>query len=207
MVLFARAFILTRAGGLKKDSQICLTDTLAEDGVSITHAYFPALATCCGFLEYMTDLHRGRLNKSGWKDIVAWAGRYLPQPDYGEDIVRVLFDGFRHSVAHRGIATGIWLDRHGTGAVERRVTWKLFEDDERPSCQLIDEVGHLTKDPPWPCPHTHRMHIHLKSLAEDLCTGANAYANDIRPDSELLSNFERAMQTLYPRVQTRASDA
>src|SRR5436309_1157196 len=101
MVKFARDFILTRAGGLKKDTQICLTDTPTSDGGKTTHAYFPALAACCGFLEYMTDLHRGRLNKSGWSDVVVWTNKYMLQPDYSDDIVRVLFDGFRHAVAHR----------------------------------------------------------------------------------------------------------
>lgn len=147
----------------------------------------------------MTDLHRGKLNKSGWREVVMWTNRYLPKPDYSEDVVRVLFDGFRHSVAHRGIATGIWLDRHPTGMVERRVTWKLFEDSERPACRLMEDVGLLRKDPPWPCPHTHRMHIHLGSLAEDLCAGAASYANDLADDTALQKNFERAMQNLYPR--------
>jgi hypothetical protein len=196
---FAQDFIRKRAGGLRKDIAICLTNTPTDDGKSITHAYFPALAACCAFLEYMTGLHRGKLGGIGWDAVAAWADEYLDDAHYTEDIVRVLFDGFRHSVAHRGIATGIWIDRHLRGTPSRRVTWRLDEDAERPACRLLEDIGELTKDPPWPCPHTHRMHIHLAALAEDLCAAAETYANDLAGDETLQRNFDRAMRTLYPR--------
>jgi hypothetical protein len=199
MVAFARDFIQKRSSGLRKDIGICLTDTLAVDGINTTHAYFPALGACCGFLEYMTALYRGRLSGIGWEQVLRWTKRYMQQPDYADDVVRVLFDAFRHSVAHRGIATGIWFERSRNGLPERRVTWKLLEDSERPACQLIAEDGVLVNDPPWPSPFTHRMHIHLAALAEDLCVAATAYADDLAKDAALRENFERAMQALYPR--------
>lgn len=200
---FAQDFIRKRAQSLRKDISICLTDTPTADGKSITHAYFPALAACCAFLEYMTGLHRGRLGGIGWDAVDTWAARYLDRTHYTRDIVRVLFDGFRHSVAHRGIATGIWLDRRLTGAPARRITWRLDEDAERPSCRLLEDVGELVQDPPWPCPHTHRMHIRLAALADDLYIGAERYATDVAQDQVLLANFKRAMQTLYPVAGTR----
>jgi hypothetical protein len=198
LAAFAQDFIQKRTQSLRKDISICLTDTPTADGKSVTHAYFPALAACCAFMEYMTGLHRGRLAKIGWDSVDVWAEKYMDRTHYTRDTVRVLFDGFRHSVAHRGIATGIWLDRHLTGAPARRITWRLDEDAERPSCRLAEDVGELTRDPPWPCPHTHRMHIHLAALAEDLCVAAERYASDIAQDKGLLTSFERAMQTLYP---------
>ena len=146
----------------------------------------------------MTGLHRGKLSGIGWDIAAIWAAKYLDS-HYTHDIVRVLFDGFRHSVAHRGIATGIWIDRHPDGKLNRRVTWKLTEFAERPACRLVEENGVLTNDPPWPCPHTHRMHIHLAALAQDLCAGAEAYANDLARDEGLQRNFENAMTILYPR--------
>jgi hypothetical protein len=198
-VKFAQDFVRKRAWGFSKDIEICLTDTPSGVGKSLTHAYFPALATCCAFMEYMTGLHRGRLDGIGWDDVNRWTKKHLDRTYYTDDIVRVLFHGFRHSVAHRGIATGIWLDRHPTGTPVRRITWKLSEDADRPSCRLVEDIGKLTKDPPWPCPHTHRMHIHLAALSEDLCAGAKKYAADLAKDAPLLGDFERAMRTLYPR--------
>lgn len=199
LATFAGDFICKRSDSLVKDISICLTDTPAQEEGTVTHAYFPALAACCAFLEYMTGLHRGKLSKIGWDSVDVWASRYLNRAHYPQDTVRVLFDGFRHSVAHRGIATGIWIDRHPHGAPERRVTWRLTEHGEQPACRLVEDVGELTKDPPWPTPHSHRMHIHLASLAQDLCAGAKRYAIEVQESEALLMNFRKAMQSLYPR--------
>jgi hypothetical protein len=199
IVVFAQDFIRKRVWGMQKDISICLTDTASGIGDSITHAYFPALATCCAFLEYMTGLCRGRLGGIGWDAVAAWTSRYLNVSHYNQDVVRVLFDGFRHAVAHRGIASGIWIDRHPSVIPGRRITWRLEEGTKRPACTLVEDCGVLTMDSPWPSPHTHRMHICLRSLAEDLAVGAEAYAVEIGNDELLQENFGRAMQTLYPR--------
>jgi hypothetical protein len=198
MALFAPAFIAARTRGFCKDIEICLTDTDNGQG-GHTHAYFPALATCCAFLEYMTGLNRGRLDNVGWKDVATWAANYLPQPEYSNDMIRVLVSAFRNSVAHRGIATGIWCDRSAHGQVTRRITWKLSETLGTPACHLVAETGELTKDPPWPSPYTHRMHIHLRSLAADLAAGAGRLRQRVGVDRNRQRAFERAMRELYPK--------
>jgi hypothetical protein len=198
---FAHDFVTTRTTGFLKDMEICLTDT--PNGVGgVTHAYFPALATCCAFLEYMTGLTRGKLEGIGWRDIAAWSSNYLRQPDYSKDTIRVLMEAFRNSVAHRGIATGIWCDRSNGGRETRRITWMLSETHRDPACQLIEEPGILEKDPPWPCPYTHRMHIYLRSLADDLAAGARQYAANLLVKADAQDRFQRAMRTLYPVTQT-----
>lgn len=91
-----------------------------------TFTYFPALVACCETLEYLVALHRGNTNGIGWQQVDRWVLNHLPQPDYSRDTVRVHIDAFCHSIAHRGIATGIWIDRNqGTGH-GRRVTWKVM---------------------------------------------------------------------------------
>jgi hypothetical protein len=190
--------VSTRTSGFLKDIEICLKDTPNGIAGGYTHAYFPALAACCGFLEYMTGLHRGKLAKIGAPDIQQWAGDHLSKVNYTDDIVRVLFDGFRHSVAHRGIATGVWKDIATKHRPERRITWKLTELSAQPACQLIEEKCCLTKDPPWSSPYTHRIHISLRTLADDLADGATQFATKLRTSADLQAKFRRAMQTLYP---------
>lgn len=197
MGLFASSFIERRAASFSKDIQICLTDTDNGRG-GVTHAYFPALSTCCAFLEYMTGLARGRLNNVGWKDVAKWASEYLPQPQYSLDVVRVLVCAFRNSVAHRGIASGVWCDKSHHGQVVRRVTWRLLETTGNPACQLVQERGYLTKDPPWPSLYTHRMHIHLRGLANDLVAGAALLQQQVARDARKQRAFEQAMLELYP---------
>lgn len=178
--------------------KICLTPLKSVDRPGTTHAYFPALAACCGTLEYLAGLHRGNTNGIGWQQIADFADRYLPQPDFNRETVRILFDAFRHPVAHRGIASGVWVDQSRGGGWGRRLTWKISADARRPACEVVSEVGVLKKDPPWPCPYTHRVHIHLRGLWVDIRKAARLYTKDIGKNQQLQVNFEACMRQLYP---------
>ena len=162
------------------------------------HAYFPALGACCATLEYFAGLHRGNLRRVGWQQIAVWAQEYLRQPDYDRETVRLLFEAFRHPVAHRGIASGVWIDQQpGTGH-GRRLTWKVLAGPKRAACRVIAEQGSLKKDPPWPCPYTHRVHIHLEGLAADIRDGATRFGAALAEDQRLQANFMACMRQLYP---------
>jgi hypothetical protein len=198
---FAERFILDRIAGFEKDIDICLTPVPSKTRRGLTHAYFPALASCCGTLEYLAGLYKGaRLDTIGWRDVSTWAQRFLPQPDYAEDTVRVFVEAFRNSIAHRGIASGVWIDRKPGAGYGRRFTWKVLADSRRPAIAFIDEIKTLRNDPPWPCPYTHRAHIHLRSLSIDIRKGAMAYAKEAREDQKLNQKFFACMKELYPDV-------
>lgn len=195
--VFARKFVLARLGGFAKDMQICLTPhKLKPSGV--THAYFPALASCCAIIEYLTALYCGSINGLGWRQVSNWAHRYLPQPDYDEDAVRVLVEAFRHPVAHRGIASGVWVDRNPELGHRRRLTWKVFANSRRPAIRVVSENGFLTKDPPWDCRYTHRVHIHLRAMKVDIQRAAKRYVREIASSKTLQNNFLACMRQLYP---------
>ena len=196
---FASSFVLARLAGFEKDIEICLTPSPSKTRAGTTHAYFPALAACFGTIEYLTAMHRGRINRLGWHDIYRWAQNYLPQPDYDEDAIRIFFEAFRNSVAHRGIASGIWTDRKPGPNHGRRITWKVLADAKRPSIRVVAERGVLKNDPPWPCRYTHRVHIHLKSMSVDIRAAAKKFANDVKGSPELQRSFKSCMNSLYPR--------
>lgn len=196
--VFARNFIQGRLSGFKKDMNICLTGTEKQSGTGKTHAYFPALAACCGMMEYLTALYLGKIKGIGWQQVSLWANQYLPQPDYDQDAVRILVDAFRNSVAHRGIASGIWVDKKPGPGLGRRLTWKVLADARRPAIRIVSEDGILKKDPPWDCPYTHRVHIHLKSMKVDIRNAADSYINDVRTDQDLQRKFVNCMRKLYP---------
>ncbi len=195
---FARRFIQGRVAGFEKDMQICLTPMQSKTRSGITHAYFPALGACCATLEYFSGLYRGDLRRLGWPQIADWAQRYLPQPDYDRETVRILFEAFRHPVAHRGIASGVWIDRNRGAGNGRRLTWKVSAGSKRPACEVLPEPGRLERDPPWPCPYTHRVHIHLKGLEVDIRNGASLYGKELANDPQLRAHFEACMMQLYP---------
>jgi hypothetical protein len=196
MAMFAGRFVQGRMEGFEKEMRICLTPTVSDAGV--THAYLPALAACCGTLEYLTALYRRNVRGIGWQQIADFAGRYLPQPDFKTETVRVLFDVFRHPIAHRGIASGVWVDRNRGATAGRRLTWNVSADARRPACEVVSEVGRLMMDPPWPCPYTHRGHIHLRALWVDIRRAAARYSKDVASDQQLQANFEACMRQLYP---------
>lgn len=195
---FASRFVRDRMAGFEKDIRICLTPAAARGRTGATHAYFPALGTCCGTLEYLAGLYRGNLRGLGAQHLAEWSGRYLRQPDYNDEAIRVLFDGFRHPVAHRGVASGVWIDRRPGPTNGDRLTWKLLAGSRRPALQVMPEAGQLQRDPPWACTYTHRLHIYLRSLAVDIRRGAAAYARDLEHDAQLQTHFMRCMEQLYP---------
>lgn len=194
---FAERFVLDRMVGFEKDMDICLTGVPSKTKKGLTHAYFPALSACCGTLEYLAGLYKGRLDAVGWRDVAAWADAFMPQPDYAEDVIRVFVEAFRNSVAHRGIATGVWIDRKPGS--DRRFTWKVLAGSARPAINFVAEENALLKDPPWQCPYTHRAHIHLRSLSVDIRKGAAKYASEVRTDQKLTKKFRLCMKELYPQ--------
>lgn len=198
---FAERFVLDRIAGFTKDIEICLTPVPSKTRRGLTHAYFPALASCCATLEYMAGLYKGgRLDALGWRDVAAWSNQYLRQPDYEEDTIRVLVEAFRNSIAHRGIASGVWIDRKPGNGHGRRFTWKVYADSRHPAISFVEENHILVSDPPWHCPYSHRAHIHLRTLSADIKKGAVAYAKDVRSDAALNKKFFACMRALYPQA-------
>lgn len=139
MAQFAREFIERRLQGFEKDMKICLRAEKVPGGKT-TYAYFPALMNCFGTLEYLTSLYHGRIDACGEPELAAYTARFMAQPEYSREMTRVLLHAFRHPVAHRGIASGVWVDRNPANG-DRRVTWKLGTQSKRPALALKAEEG------------------------------------------------------------------
>ena len=182
---FAERFIRSRVDGFKKDVRICLSPVPATGRKGMTHAYFPALGACFGTLEYLAGFYHGNLRGLGAQHLAKWALRYLPQPDYDGEKIRVLYDGFRHPVAHRGIASGVWIDQRPGPTHGNRLTWKVLADSRRPACRVVAEPSELKRDPPWACRYTHRVHIHLGAFAADISEGAIQFSKDVASNDDL----------------------
>ncbi len=198
MAHFAPAFVEGRLVGFEKDMRICLTSIELPERKKKTVAYFPALAACCSTLEYFVALHRGNLRPAGYQQVAVFAERYLPQPDFDFETIRVLFQAFRHPVAHRGITSGVWLDQQPGPGFDRRLVWAISAGTKRPACQVVAEPGTLTQDPPWPTTYTHRVHINLGALWRDISAGARLYSAEVTKSPELQRTFATCMKRLYP---------
>jgi hypothetical protein len=197
---FARAFVEGRIKGFEKDMAICLTETARKTnrGEKVTHAYFPALGSCCGTIEYLAGLYEGRLPDLGEQHWQSYAKKFLPGDVYDADRVHVLYKAFRHSIAHRGISSGIWVDKHDN-AQGRRTTWTVNEKADGAAIEVVESRGTLITDSPWETPYTHRVHIRVGRLWRDVHASAGAYVTELVESKELLDNFYRCMEFLYPR--------
>lgn len=192
-VEFATDFVRKRLEGFAKDMKICLTGVpRPDDETRETHAYFPALMSCFSTLDYLTQLHLGR-PKIGYKEVAEYAKKYMTD-EYDADTVRVLFEAFRNKIAHRGIASGVWIDHHK----KRRITWRVEEHGEGPALAVVEEAGVLVSDPPWRTPYTHRMLIHLDRFGDDILDSSEKYLAELATSADLLENFKACMRHLYP---------
>ena len=194
---FAPSFLKGRLRGFQKDMEICLKGIKSKERAGNTHAYFPALMTCCGMLEYLAGLYAGRIEGLSYKQVIPYSEKYLPQPDYDPETIRVLFTAFRNTVNHRGIASGVWVDQH-PNKPGRRLTWKVKANAVRPAIVVVEEDGELIFDSPWPCKHTHRVHIHLGRLWRDIRDSVDGYISELRESKDLQENFDKCMKKLYP---------
>lgn len=195
---YAPAYVRARLASFQKDVRICLTATPLKGKSHKTYAYFPALAACCAFLEHLTALHSRKATKRlGHSEVAKFAERFMRQPDYSPEVVRILFVNFRNPVAHLGIANGVWIDQSGDR--ERRLTWALHASTRFPVCRIVEENGDLVEQPPWRCRYTHRVHIQVGRFAIDLRHGAEGYAEALPSDPVLLDCFFKTMGIIYPR--------
>lgn len=195
---FARDFVQGRLKGFAKDMRICLTGVPRDDGRrGKTHAYFPALMSCCGTLEYLAMLYLGSAGLSlGHKRIAEYTARYMGD-DYDSDTIRVLFEAFRNNIAHRGIASGVWVDLHPQH-LGRRITWRVKAHSAAPALGLVEENHSLKFDSPWPTPHTHRMHIRLGRLWRDIHDSGQRYLADLAESEQLQRKFCVCIRQWYP---------
>jgi hypothetical protein len=183
--------------GFEKDMRICLTGVTSLTRPGVTHAYFPALMACCGMLEYFAGLYAGRTEGLGKKEVAQYAAKFMPQPDYDTESIRLLFDAFRNSVAHRGIASGVWRDPHPSHG-GRRLTWNIHANTARPALALVEESGVIKYESPWDCSYTHRFQIRLGRLWRDIRDSLPGYVLELSANAKARENFEACMRHLYP---------
>jgi hypothetical protein len=183
--------------GFKKDLEICLTPRPHPTASKPTVAFSPATITCCATLEFLTCLFLGILGTPGPAKISKFTARYLPGSSYEIGTLAVLFNMIRHSVAHRGILNGVWVERPDQRD-SRRIAWKLSDANQVPAIDILDErvPDHHA---PWRCTSTHRIHVNIGRLYREIHASALLYADDLASDAELQRKLLRYMEYIFPK--------
>src|SRR5215470_8547176 len=86
LVRFARLFFRDRVGSFRKDLAICLTADANR-----SHAYFPALITCIGFLDLLSGLYAGRLEGHSLSELKSYAARFMDATKYNPLHLEILY--------------------------------------------------------------------------------------------------------------------
>ena len=155
-------------------------------------------------LELLGNLYSGETENSDLTRIFGYSNRFLPQPVYSEENIRLLFVVLRHAAAHLSTLAGVRVPKSGAYKGQR-ITWKIYADARHPAIKLQKESGILREQPPWDCPFDYRLHVRIDRLRCDIrdsVMGASGYLYTLQSKSETLQNFKKCMQQIYPTVQT-----
>jgi hypothetical protein len=201
LLQFAKAFFRGQVRGFRKDICICLTQNGRGE-----HAYFPALIRCISFLDLLGGLHAGDIVDHKRAQLLAYAKRFMDINHYDELRLSILYEGFRHKIAHLSDPYPVF----DTGTKKkvfdppyRRITWTVYASKRPIPIELIAyPKSECLKNAlhPWPVSYDHRIKISLRRFANDITKSIyspDGYLKHLQSDRTAQRNFERAMQVFY----------
>jgi hypothetical protein len=198
VVRFAKAFLDSRLETFKKDIAICLTAR------NKSHAYFPALITCIAFVDFLSGLNAGKLEGHALKELKDYASQFMDRTDYTGDRLDVLYECFRHKIAH--LALPYWVFDTDTKSKtfpgpRRLIAWTVHAKGPRPSIQIVGVPRTQIKNAPtpWDVFYDHRVTVSVSGLASDIVKSIPKYLHHLMTDSAACDRFRRCMNTYFPR--------
>jgi len=202
LIAFARKFTHGHVKRFRKDISICLTGRrkIGQKG-NYTHAYFPALMACVGILDLFSGLHAGDIEHHGLSELQKYARRFLPS--YNEEAIAVLYNCFRHKVAHLGHPYPVFDTRTKkkdfTG--ERKlVGWQVNATRRKPALLLkkLDQPKAIKSAPrKWNVSYDHAMHVSVRQFASDIVESISGYLAYVRNDTGAKRRFEKCMNQYF----------
>jgi len=203
LVSYAQRFVKERIEVFRKDLSICL-----KADANGRHAYMPALITCVSLLELLSGLHAGKLKDVRLSGIIDYTKKFMDANVYSSDRLAVLYEGFRHKIAHVTQPYGVFdtytvkKSNHPLrNKPQRLITWQVNATDRHPPIDIIPVNGTLTKSPPWPVTYSHRCIVSIYRLKVDIprsALGAGGYLENLKVDSKAQENFHKCMLKSFP---------
>jgi hypothetical protein len=203
LLSFARQFLRDQVDGFRQDIGICLTMDSHR-----RHAYFPALIRCISFLDFLGGLYAGDIESHSLNELQKYARQFMDRSNYDDLLLGILYEGFRHKIAHLSNAYPVFDTATKPGKFvppHRRITWTVYASKRRVPIELVSYPSSIllrkTKTP-WPVSYDHRIHISLRSFANDIVksiSGPSGYLRHLQSDASSQKNFEKAMQQFFPQ--------
>jgi hypothetical protein len=199
VVRFAKAFLREHSERFRKDIKICLTRDNNK-----AHAYLPALISCISFADLLSGLYAGRLDGHGVKELKNYAGRFMGA-DYTQDRVDLLYECFRHKIAHLAQPYAVFdtLSKPKAFRGKRRlITWTVRASGPRPPIEIVAQTPPKQirqAVTPWPVQYDHRVFVSVRGLASDVEKSAKKYLCNLAADATARENFKKCMLHYFPR--------
>jgi hypothetical protein len=199
IVRFARAFLDEHLVRFHKDIKICLTPNRRDEC-----AYFPALITCIAFVEFLSGLYAGNLDGPALKQFQKYAADFLPI-EYTADRIDVLYECFRHKVAHLALPYAVFdtgtKTRTFSDQPRRLITWTVDSGRRKPAIEICEvKPAKQIKDAvtPWPVHYDHRATVYLCRLAYDIRRSLSKYLHHLETDATARCNFKKSIRPIFP---------
>jgi len=201
LIEYARWFLRNRVNAFRKDVGMCMTANSKME-----HAYFPALITCIGFLDFLSGLYAGKIEGHGFVELKDYIARFLSKDDYKH--LDLLYQMFRHKIAHIAYPYIVFDTRtkpkvFGTSK-QRRVTWKVYASKRQQPIELTDFPNSQTRlktKTPWPVPYDSRILISIRKFQADIINsiyGPSGYLQCIKSEPTTRAYFEKYMKIYFP---------
>lgn len=204
---FAQEFLRHRIRGHRKDVAICLRGHQTPRDNKLTHAYFPALMITIGFADLLAGLHAGTIENHGRRDLQRYFDHFMDRLLYPEDAIDVLYEGFRHKIAHLGHPYAVFDTKSKPKVFpsRKRYAWTVYASARPRPLALIDYGApqQAQKHPlPWPVSFDARIQVSVRSLSKDLAASVfkhKGYFRRLQSDPVSLARFMACMEEFYPR--------
>ena len=202
LLKYSRVLLRVMVRNYRKDMSICLRRN--GDG---SHAYFPALMTSIGFLDFLSGLYAGTLERHSLHELKAYAGRFMNPSHYDSLRLEILYEMFRHKLAHLGYLPVVFdtATKPKTFSIQKRLTWTVYASKRTQPIEIKDFTTpqYLTREhyPRWQIPYDCRVRISLRRLQTDIIksiNGRSGYLSALEGESTLLEKFAACMRYYFP---------
>ena len=208
LLQFADKFLEQRIRTFRKDMRVCLRANASEE-----HAYFPALMACVTFLDLFSGLYAGTVKQHGLKEFLVYMEKFVDASKihYGTDEVIILYEAFRHKIAHLGQPYFVYRTFDMGNAASRlyagsklSLTWTVCKR-RRNYCpiEIRADNGQLRSlTPSWPVPFDHRMWISIEHIRKDAInsvTKNGGYSQFLKQSTNAQSTFAKCMTSIFPQ--------
>jgi hypothetical protein len=201
LIDFAHLFFRDRVGSFRKDMAICLTANANR-----SHAYFPALITCIGFLDLLSGLYAGRVEGHSLSELKSYAAKFMNATKYHSLHLAILYLAFRHKIAHLSFPYLVFDTtnrKEFAGQKDRQITWSVHASKRSNPIEVVDHAPKLFKKSvrPWPVSYNCRVHISVRTFQIDIVKsiyGATGYLHHLQSNLTARENFAKCMKVLFP---------